>query len=833
MNKHRFIARLLLLSLVVSCTHSDDSAVRAPQSLDSESVNTSVSVFFGPNVAVPLKQRVTNLLQAGIPRFNQGSCSVTGEKHIDFYFGDHSENLVLDAEKNLLTSEGFAIKTKRKGNCLSVSVNAKSARGAGYGIYAVLQDIGYRFLHPLKPQSEYLNLDLDRLEKSTRSESPRWDVRSIHLHTMHPLELTNLLNGWGVSGPADAKGWNEMLPYWSLYLEWLTAHKQNEVEWVLLWAPVAGDFNQSAERQVRLKKLTTMAKAWGIEVGVVAPVRFVQQNTFTLLRNHKARKGKPNEQQDNINEILGNLRWLVDCGFTAVGGELGEGEFSSTPPAATLAESNAIADYLDRHTPKIPYRVKVHVSQHQVAKGYPDPMTGKDINFNYLPLYADANVGVMPHTVQIYSLDDPSPTYGATNFMDIFRFMKMAAGGAVKGLRREVLFYPETAYWVSYDVDVPLFLPVYPYRRVHDLRMIAQDEERGEMKRTGSHINGQVIFSSGWEFGYWFNDVISAEAAWNPRAEAATSAQAFEEIIKDVFRLEGAASQLADILSKVAKSQHELLVKGVVNGKPPAKIEKRTGIAYMSGIDVYDELPMWNLEHLPGSLKHSLPLTQPNKFREDWAFKKSHYLSEQKYKEELKPLLAAMAVTFKNDADSILTYAQSGLHRGLTLSLQDISDSARVTALRAEFVFNLYETRLAKFKQGTLTGKEPSYINLHSALRKALAITQLKKTTIPMQPAHRPLIAGWETAAAKNPTDYRYGYTWTSYNLYYWKRELNRMRIPDGDGRACFMNLVKPTEIVGQSSGPVPLINRISQATGLLKNCMNIPSSEPDVDKGW
>jgi hypothetical protein len=40
----------------------------------------------------------------------------------------------------------------------------------------------------------------------------------------------------------------------------------------------------------------------------------------------------------------------------------------------------------------------------------------------------------------------------------------------------QVVYYGETAYWVSVDVDVPLFLPLYGERRLHDLRLIAQQE---------------------------------------------------------------------------------------------------------------------------------------------------------------------------------------------------------------------------------------------------------------------------------------------------------------------------------------------------------------------
>ena len=73
----------------------------------------------------------------------------------------------------------------------------------------------------------------------------------------------------------------------------------------------------------------------------------------------------------------------------------------------------------------------------------------------------------------------------------------------------QVIYYGETAYWVSVDVDVPLFLPLYGERRLHDLRLIAAKEDS-----MGIHIDGQMNFDSGWEWGYWLNDVITARAAW-------------------------------------------------------------------------------------------------------------------------------------------------------------------------------------------------------------------------------------------------------------------------------------------------------------------------------
>src|SRR5207248_791260 len=101
--------------------------------------------------------------------------------------------------------------------------------------------------------------------------------------------------------------------------------------------------------------------------------------------------------------------------------------------------------------------------------------------------------------VEMYGFDDPAPTYGNTDFGYMKDFLEKEIG------TREVVWHPETAYWITYDIDVPLFLPAYAERRVADLRTLANDE-----RATGRRMDGQMIFSSGWEWGYWLNDVVTA-----------------------------------------------------------------------------------------------------------------------------------------------------------------------------------------------------------------------------------------------------------------------------------------------------------------------------------
>lgn len=140
----------------------------------------------------------------------------------------------------------------------------------------------------------------------------------------------------------------------------------------------------------------------------------------------------------------------------------------------------------------------------------------------------------MPHTVQIYAYDDPAPTYGNENFTYLFDFMFYELEQNVQGAKgspdtnfipkgREIVFHGETGYWVNYDIDVPLFLPIYGERRLADYRYIVQRESE-----IGDKVDGQNNFESGWEWGYWLSNVMTARAAWNPHPSSGNHTNAVE-----------------------------------------------------------------------------------------------------------------------------------------------------------------------------------------------------------------------------------------------------------------------------------------------------------------
>jgi len=679
-----------------------------------------------------------------------------------------------------------------------------------YAAYQLLEQLGYAFLHPLEPT---IATDTTPLIISDVEESPYWPLRVWHIHTQHPLELTHVLNGWGEGGVDDKEGWLSLLGEWQLFLEWAIANKQNRVEWFLLMADSWQEFADSAERQERLNVLVAMAHDWGIEVGIDAPIAFKQQHAWTMLR----------EPGNEIEQIREAIDWLNDAGFDYFEIEMGFSEFTHPSDHQMLEWMNEATRYSDETYGKKTY-VKVHCTQKQIARNFLDPETGEALNYNFLPYYADSRLGVLPHTVQYYDLEGDAPTYDNENFNFMRRYMQLEAG------RREVLYYPETAYWVSYDIDVPLFLPIYMDRRLYDLRLIAQDERDGLMGRgefAGSRIQGQVNFSSGWEWGYWMNDVVTARAAWNPYPNIEDHSSALRKALDPIVKPFGSVSE--DIKSSLVEwidLQNALFLQGEIDGEKPADIEMLNAQSYLQGWESWDEVTK-----MLGQLQ-----TQPKKMGMlDMISPLAKSSTKVDYNTELQPLLKQTALqlreafeNFKRLESDIPEYS-----RGL---YDEISDSMEITVLRAEQVFHLYETVANDNRIILNSDKTEANNHLHQA-RDALDRAQvLVNQREHYYRVNAERIAGWDY----NPTVYNFGYLWTVRSLHYWWRDEGKaVDRPFSPG---YMNILDPVDIAnGEGDWVESLINLswirdwVSGLWGgdnILEELLNEPEEEPIYPQG-
>lgn len=630
---------------------------------------------------------------------------------------------------------------------------AGQGRGLLFGVYAALEKLGYRFWNPLEA---YIPPSVSLPPNQHLRESPTYAARGFTHHTMHPLELAHVLNGWGPGGAQDAAGWQGLLPEWESYLEWLIANRQNEIEWVLLEKAPWAEFARSPERQARLRQLTGIGHDWQVRIGIDAPLALEQQNGWRLI----PQTGEPAAENA---QLLANLDWLADIGLDFVSTELGTSEFTHGGAKGIVDWLNAATDHLAKRG--LPFFSKIHISSGQHTPDYKDPQTGEPLNINFLPYYADPRLGVMPHSVQIYALDDPAPTYGHTDFSEMHRFMRMTSG------KHPMLWFPETAYWVNYDIHVPLFLPVYARQRVHDLRLL---------KREGLKLEGQMLFSSGWENGYWLNDVLTARSSWNPGTEIADDRQYLEGLLQEQLAPYGpAAGELTELLLDTMDVQHKLLVLGQTGNQPgPKDVTLRTGIAYLAGQDTWSQLA--------GVIRGfglSGYQTQPDRLEFETLRQDPSAL--KLYRAEIAPLLAAMNVQLGQLADRAQALAPK-VPPYLAGWYAELRNGLSFDRLRAELVYQLMEATADQALGQDASAKA----RLRDALgiltqAEALAAAQTK-----LYSANPERIAGW---GAPNPTAYRYGYLWPARSLYFWKRDW--LQVATNNYHPCLLNIIDPLEI--------------------------------------
>lgn len=627
-------------------------------------------------------------------------------------------------------------------------------------------------------------------------ESPKWPMRGWHYHTMHPLELHHVLNGFDSKGDAMdpyVETWQSMIPQVDRFFEWLVANMQNHVEWILLANSNWGEFIDGPLRQGRLLKINDMAHEWGLETGADVPIALTQQNSWFMTS-----PDKPKSEQES--DIRARVDWLMDAGFDFIATESGTSEFTHPSDWDMLHWMNTLTEYAATYNASV--FIKVHCSTGQKCEHFTDPRTGEPLNFNFLPMMADSRLGIMPHTVQTYSIDDPAPTYGNENFSYILEFALYQAG------KRPVVFHPETGYWVNYDIDVPLFLPLYGDRRLYDLRLIATKQ-----KQTGVAIQGQMNFDSGWEWGYWLGSVITARASWSPYEEYIDHDEALTAMLSDILcSFEGATNDVVAWISRVARTEHELLIRGVVNGKPPSSVVKLNGHAYLEGWDTWSELmPIVGMGTQPIRVSPR-DLSNPQKKDPDYAT-------------EVRPLLLAMKEKFEAlaiEGNGLLQMDSVPKH--VFSLLEEMIDSMHITYLRAKQVLAIFDAA-SKFRP-RVEALEDSL----EAIYQATEIVQRRESNYRV-PVDR--IASWR----ENPTVYNFGYLWTTHSLFYWWRDHAIVQQPSLMSKSvCYLNRMNPIMIavgpgflqdfastIRELFGDIPILNLLAQCAAQPKREMHFP----------
>lgn len=382
-----------------------------------------------------------------------------------------------------------------------LEVRANTWIGAMYGLYDLADRLGARWHHPeeayLPPADPTATLPWD---VDGQPQVPRFALRGLHEHTQHPIEASD----WYLRPDPARK------TFAVNYFRWLARNRSNLASFHLLktvdfktWTPYAQELAKEADK-------------YGVHLGAVTSFADEQQNNYKHIdAGRKGTDGKPLPDDVQIRESLDKL---AAAGLDFVVFQTGTSEFTKPSDAKVLAWlDTALTHLADKH-PNVRPWVWIHTTcgLHD-EQGQP---------FYHLPKKASPKLGFWVHTTMFYDLDHPAPVYGCTDFHAQRDLLKSEVG------KRPIAYFPESAWWLGFDNNLPLALPITGWSRAHDITQVL----------AGQAVEAHVTFTTGREWGYWMYDHYVARAAWDGKL----GWQAYLQEIAPLFGPQG--GKVADVL---------------------------------------------------------------------------------------------------------------------------------------------------------------------------------------------------------------------------------------------------------------------------------------------
>ncbi|MBK7858304.1 MAG: hypothetical protein IPJ65_06715 [Archangiaceae bacterium] len=413
------------------------------------------------------------------------------------------------------------------------------------------------------------------------------------------------------------------------------------------------------------------------------------QNAFDLV----------DDEPDAPAEMRRRLHLLLDgVGFDLV--NLSFGEFFSADPALFVQRVDEAYQALQAVSPGTELTTTIHLgNQPSLRVTY----MGETLLYYFLVKFAQSPITPWVHTVMYFDLyEDAGGAYFHDDFHEHREFLegKLAAGAAAG-------YFPESAYWVAFDNSVPVYLPLYMRSRWVDLKGL----------RAAGRLRDHVLFSSGWEWGYWQTDAATLRMAYTlPQSWAAPARGFFGD-------------RIGELIERLGEAQHDgLMIKRLA--------------PYLAGRDqVIDAGKKLGIVSQPDRVQLNEIATTPD-FRP----------------RVLEPLNAFATTLEALEADFGLAY----LAAPRDPFLDELADGFSITARRARFAY-LVHLAAADLSEAKLTAAQAELDaakEIVSARRKAMH-----------DPDVKPILRN-----TPNATFYQYGYLREADLLCYWERELAQAR---------------------------------------------------------
>ena len=610
-------------------------------------------------------------------------------------------------DANTKETQAFSIQSIINGKQHIILINSKSEKGLSNGLYYFLQNhLGFEFYHP----KETIIPDLSNyvLDTFTETITPRFDKIGFHIHAMHPLEITEaLLNENTPNGAAEVK----------TYIDWLCRNGQNYFEFNLLrsikletWIPY-------------MKPIIDYAHERGIICGADLSFHMIQQRAFQLYKKF------PSSFRKKETQILNNITQLMQINWDVWNVEFATTEFTHKDQDKLHEQQKFLYDNLSKYNVKLTSRKHVVKDENLISNAKSIKTKRTDMDSAY---------ALFIHTVMFYALNDSStPVYRNKDFSHLRNLL------IESNQYRDTWYFPESAYWITFDNSVPMFLTPYLSARLND---ILYCDSLG--------IDGHLTFSSGWEWNYWLIDWSIARWCWKETNQQKQPLEFLQDIIKDTV--------VIDFVKKANALQTDF-------------IKNKQLIKVLTAQTITDEIGgKLNLEFHP---------------RPEYSYK---YIMNKATKDELDFLQQK----YVNALDSFI-YQYQVLKSNYKIESEDnklikeILLSLYVTSLRAAHRKNtlsyLIAYRLNKINKAELPIQQ--YLNNAKTIREeALAIVKQQEQN------YRYPIASI-AAEKKSKTVYNFGYLYPVSNLHFWERE--ELQAKNNKWKFWYQNIWDVLKIIG------------------------------------
>ncbi len=388
--------------------------------------------------------------------------------------------------------------------------------GLQYGLADLLERMNYRFYHPYK---SYLPEEIKEpqiLEIQEEWQEPEMNRRGLHMHTLHPIE--GYYDFWEPS--------ENHLQRAKRVIDWTIKNRGNYIEWVALDNitdnPIAHEAWKT-HTQAIIDDVHQRGATVGLGVQLFGSGNL--QNAFDLV----------DDVNGNRDAQLSSRLALVleDLDFDVL--EMSFGEFFDEEPQSFIDSINQAYDVVQSVSPGIEMTSRLHVGDDlQVT------YNNQEMIYYFLAAYANPEITPWVHTVMYYNLFEPSN--GAYHHADFTEHREFLFERLENGL--PVAYFPESAYWVAFDNSVPVYLPMYVRSRWLDMYEIKQQSVANGHDSLVDH----TLFSSGWELGYWQNDVATLRMNWSVP-------DSYLSVFKDLFSNYSNGEELAKALYDFSELQ--------------------------------------------------------------------------------------------------------------------------------------------------------------------------------------------------------------------------------------------------------------------------------------